>query len=741
MEKIREFDNSLFDENQNKNQCTQKLPLNDNDVLQASMVTEPRGQFTGSFRCNASKGHIVSRIHNGLSTYQELVENAVSLYGDRPCLGFRPFDYENKTSKREHVNISYKEMGSKRLALGSGILYLLAKNPFLKPELESHDKIRNHAKYYKSYSVRNCSEEKNVSFVLCINSPNRMEWILTDLACSAYSITNSALYDSLNERTGVFIVSLTKSPIIVCPLDKVPSVISLKRKYPERLESLISVVSMDNLGKDNPLVSEAEKLQIQLQDFPTVERIGREHRISPLPPNPDTLYTISFTSGSTGLPKGAMLTQRAIASGISFLMANTPQVKKGRAFVYLPLSHIFERQTSGFALTTGYYLAFPQLTVGIEPKLINVFENFIDDMRLFKPTYVSLVPRILNRVSVIAQEFIKKEDPSKRMSLLIERKLSKLTEFDGATGALPEYDSSSLLGVLKNLVGFDEIQWVQTASAPIAAEVVQYLKASFNIGVRQLYGLTETFGAFSTSSMYDAQGKNSGCPGITSELRIQEESDLGYTLKSQKGEICVRSPQVFVGYFGNREATEECLDPDLWFHTGDIGYVDEKGRLTVIDRLKNFFKMAQGEYISPEKVENIYLAENPEIAQVLVYGESLRRYLVGVVGLSYEESLNFLKEENLLGNVKSTPEVVLHIFNRLEVKERFLRKINIKARTKLSGLEILHNVKFYFQPMSVENGLLTPTLKTKRANAGKHFKTVFDALYDIEGSLLYKSNL
>ena len=740
MAKIDEFDNSLFEENQNKNQYTQKLPLNDNDVLQAKMVTESRGPFTGAYRCNASSEHIVSRAHKGLSTYQELVENAVSLFGERPCLSYRPFDYGSKTSKREYVSISYNEMGSRRLDLGSGILYLLSNNPFLRPECESHDKIKNHAKYYKSYSVRNCSEEKNISFVLCINSPNRMEWVLTDLACSSYSITNSALYDSLNEETGAFILSLTRSPIIVCPIDKVSSVIYLKKKYPERLKCFISVVSMDNLRKDDPLVAEAEKVQIQLQDFSTVEKIGRKHRTKPLPPNPDTLYTISFTSGSTGLPKGAMLSQRAIVSAITFLMTNTPQVKGGRAFVFLPLSHIFERQTSGFALATGYNLGFPQLTVGIEPKLIKAFENAVEDMRLFKPTYVSMVPRILNRLSVIAQEFIEKEDYSKKMNGLVEKKLSKLIQLDGATGALPEYDSSQFVRRLRDLVGFDELQWVQTASAPIAAEVVQYMKASFNIGVRQLYGLTETFGAFSASSIHDAEGKNSGCPGVTSELRIRAEPDLGYTLEAMKGEICVRSPQVFIGYFGNREATEECLDPNLWFNTGDIGFIDKKGRISVIDRLKNFFKMAQGEYISPEKVENIYLAENPEIAQVLVHGDSLRRYLVGIVGLNYEEGLKFLKEENIFSD-RARPDIILAIFNKLEVKERFLRKINLKARTKLSGLEMLHNVKFYFQPMSVENSLLTPTLKTKRANAGKHFRTVFDELYDIEGSLLYKSKL
>lgn len=143
---------------------------------------------------------------------------------------------------------------------------------------------------------------------------------MTDLACSAYSITNTALYDTLGPDVSQYILNATESPIVVCALDKVGPILELKRKYPEETKALISIVSMDPIRfLDAHSVKLADELKVEITDLLAIEFLGKADPIQELPPRPDTLFTISFTSGTTGSkPKGAMIPHRMAASYISF---------------------------------------------------------------------------------------------------------------------------------------------------------------------------------------------------------------------------------------------------------------------------------------------------------------------------------------------------------------------------------------------------------------------------------------
>lgn len=717
---------------------THHLPLH-NEVYDSVPVTAPENEndpnsCSATYRSRSLPARLISSVHPSLNTHYSVFRNSARLFGERPCLGFRPYNYTKKESASFFRSISYAEVDTRKRHLGSGLLSVLQKNQFRDDSLESHRKIAAHQNSYSRY------DHSDISFILSIFSANRMEWILTDLACSAYSITNTALYDTLGDSVTLHILHTTESPVIVCSKDKISAVLQLKKNAPKELQNLILVVSMDPLSKKDPLFQEARDLAIELWDLDEVESLGRQHLLPELPPNPDTLYTISFTSGTTGSnPKGVKLTHQNAVSCITFLATTTPQIKNGRAFIFLPLTHIYERGTSAFALCTGYYLGFPHLTVDNKPA--DAFSNLVEDLKLFKPHYFSIVPRILTKIeSVIKLEIQRIGDESVRnkVSGIIEQKLAAQAESDGSTGFHNTHDVYEPYKRLRAVVGFDDLIWTQTASAPVSPNTLKYLKASLNIGISQLYGLTETFGAMTRSHNYEASPGSCGSAGVAVELKVQSKPDVGYSARDLKGELLIRGPQVFKGYFKNDEETEKVLDMKTgWFKSGDVARFDrENGRLFIIDRVKNFFKLAQGEYILPEKIENIYLSRNPMIQQLYVHGDSVRHFLVGVVGVSYETGLQFLNEHCGYNKIEILEHELVLELNQVANKTVFISLINKNVRDQINGFERLHNVWIEINPLNVERNVVTPTLKIKRGVASKFFHKVFHRLYELERSLL-----
>ncbi|KAG7663115.1 FAA24, partial [[Candida] subhashii] len=156
--------------------------------------------------------------------------------------------------------------------------------------------------------------------------------------------------------------------------------------------------------------------------------------------------------------------------------------------------------------------------------------------------------------------------------------------------------------------------------------------------------------------------------------------------------------------------------------------------------VKNFFKLQQGEYISPEKIENRYLSSNPMISQLYVHGDSLKEYLVGIVGIEYEKGLKFL---NQLGynKIGMSSEEMLIEMNSVNVKSKFLDMINKNVNGKLHGFEILHNIHIEINPLTVERDVVTPTFKIKRPVASRFFGAIFHRLYEIEQSLVLAARL
>jgi len=183
---------------------------------------------------------------------------------------------------------------------------------------------------------------------------------------------------------------------------------------------------------------------------------------------------------------------------------------------------------------------------------------------------------------------------------------------------------------------------------------------------------------------------------------------------------------VFKGYYKDEEKTKEAFDDEGWFCTGDVCRVDEYGRLKIIDRVKNFFKLAQGEYVGPEKIENIYSA-SPLLAQIFVHGDGLQSYLVAIVGVNPQPFARFASQ--VLGTaVGEDPDSIAEAGRRLKVKKAFIAHLNKLVGNKLQGFEKIKNVYIALEPFTMDN-CLTPSMKIKRLEARKLFEAELAQLY------------
>eukprot|EP01025_Chloroclados_australasicus_P017059 TRINITY_DN1869_c0_g1_i8.p2 TRINITY_DN1869_c0_g1~~TRINITY_DN1869_c0_g1_i8.p2 ORF type:complete len:251 (-),score=38.11 TRINITY_DN1869_c0_g1_i8:433-1185(-) len=237
--------------------------------------------------------------------------------------------------------------------------------------------------------------------------------------------------------------------------------------------------------------------------------------------------------------------------------------------------------------------------------------------------------------------------------------------------------------------------------------------------------MTETSCAITISIPNDPVTGHVGVPLPCCEVKLEDIPEMGYTnedLPYARGEICVRGPIIFQGYYKDQEKTDEILDSDGWLHTGDVGAWLPGGRLKIVDRKKNLFKLAQGEYIAPEKIENIY-ARSQWVLQSFVHGDSLKMQLVGIVVPDPEALLPWAKSQGFpedMHKLCSRPEVVQLIFESM---------IQEGVKGGLKGFEQVAAIHLIPEPFTVENNLLTPTFKLKRPEAKEAFSSVIVQLY------------
>lgn len=670
--------------------------------------------FSAIYRNSISPEKLVSAIDSNLNTGYKLFSMAADIFADNDCLGERVYDKSTGKWSDHYVWESYKQVQKRSRDLGAGIISLV--------------------------NGRRNKPFDSTDFIVAIMSTNCKEWILTDLACQTFSLANTSLYTTLGEETSEYIMNLTESPVLVVQSSNLLKVLS----YVPQLKNLTTLISIDDLS-DSELRNINENFLdgVKLFTLKQVERIGSLLKLDPIPPTPDSLYTISFTSGTTGMPKGVELSHKHLSSAVAFGKSNfdLPSVeltktKQHYELCFLPLAHILQRELTAISLSSGFGCGFMHIP---DPSYLT------ECLRILKPTIMGVVPRILTKMESGIKNSLNSDEVSMITKNIAHNILdAKLSRFQSRGGPDDSLINSFvyhkiLIDKIRHQLGFDNLEIMIIGSAPVSNETLMFMRSCLDIGIKQGYGLTETFAGLCIAETYERDVGSCGAPGVCCEIRLKSVPAMGYDAEKElKGEILTRGPQSVIQYYKNPDATKAAIDKEGWFSTGDIGFIDKKGRVHIIDRVKNFFKLAQGEYIAPEKIENSYLSNCPEITQIFIHGNSLETFLVAIIGIEPASLLETLSSHYGVKMKGLFPEELVNRINSdraLKVKVLTLLNRNV---SKLQGFEKVHNIHVGIEPLKIEDDNITPSFKVKRNKCAKFFEDEIKRMYK-EGSLI-KSN-
>uniref|UniRef100_A0A667Z2Z5 Long-chain-fatty-acid--CoA ligase n=1 Tax=Myripristis murdjan TaxID=586833 RepID=A0A667Z2Z5_9TELE len=653
------------------------LPPPYNPYMQS--VEVQGGEFARRSPLQKGDSHM-TYFYDDAKTMYEFFLRGVRVSNNGPCLGSRK-------PKQPYEWMTYREVLDRAENLGSAFLH------------------RGHSKTADPH--------------IGIFAQNRPEWTICELACYTYSLVSVPLYDTLGTEAISYIVDKATISTILCDVaDKVSLVLGCVK---DKKHSLKTIVLMETPSSE--LVNQARQAGIEILTMQEME-----------PPQPEDMAIICFTSGTTGNPKGAMLSHRNIVCNCSAFISLT-QVRQDvmMSFLplahmfervvevhcpfsssdvhisYLPLAHMFERVVEGVMLVHGARIGFFQGDIRL----------LMDDLSTLKPTVFPVVPRLLNRM--FDKIFGQANTSLKRWVLEFAYRRKEAELKNGIVRRNSIWDRLIFRRVQASLGG--HVRLMLIGAAPISPTVLTFMRAALGCQFYEGYGQTECTAGCTMTMPGDWTAGHVGAPLPCNSIKLVDVAEMNYLAANGEGEVCVKGPNVFQGYLKDPERTKETIDADGWVHTGDIGKWLPNGTLKIVDRKKHIFKLAQGEYIAPEKIENIYVRSDA-VAQVFVHGDSLQACLVAVVVPDPDFLSGWAKKT--LGLEGS----YLELCGQPEVKAAILE--DLVRLGKEGGLKSFEQVKaicINTDLFSVQNGLLTPTLKAKRAELRQRFRSQLDDLY------------
>ncbi|KAK3847797.1 MAG: hypothetical protein J3R72DRAFT_430806 [Linnemannia gamsii] len=636
-----------------------------------------------------------------IKTIYDAFQHGLRVSPSGPALGRRVFDPVTKTYGG-YVWETYTEVGDRITRFGSGVVKI-------------HQDVFGLPQVAQKFSVG-------------IWAINRPEWTTASESCSAYNLVSVGLYDTLGPEAVSYGINHSECSIVICSVDHVATLLNESPNMP----GLKVIISMDTLDNDKPqpgsantgsiLRTYAQDKSVLLYDWAEVEALGIKYGRKHTPPTPDDIYTICYTSGTTGLPKGAILTHRNINAVLASADATTPMSADDVLISFLPLPHVFGRVMEIFAFSAGGRIGY---STGDPLRLL-------EDIGHLKPSIFPAVPRLLNRV--YAKVYAATIEAPGLTGILARRGLAtKLANLEAGKGFNHPLWDRILFSKIKQAIG-GNVRLMLTASAPISAEILSFIRVAFCCEVVEAYGQTEGAGAATNTNLGERVAGHVGPPNACNEIKLVDVPELNYFATDKphpRGEICVRGPGVIPGYLKDEAKTKETIDDEGWLHSGDIGIIGSNGSISIIDRKKNVFKLSQGEYIAAENIEGKILARLPFIQQIFIHGDSTESCLVAIIVPEPDTFVPFVNK--VLSGVNLALENVAdykRVCSDPKMRQSVLHELNKVAKDiGLRGFEVPKAILLEPEAFTVENDKMTPTFKIKRHPVVQEYRERLNALY------------
>jgi long-chain acyl-CoA synthetase len=555
-----------------------------------------------------------------------------------------------------------------------------------------------------SYGLKAIGLEPGDRCVILSNT--RFEWTLTDIAVLGAGGITVPIYASNTPDDCAYILNHSEAKVAVVEDAKQLEKLLLKRAELKHLQKIVVI---------EPSGLKAAQGREDVLGFLALKELGRREESR----NPtafektlrsaksDDLMTICYTSGTTGVPKGVMLTQDNVMSVLEDcerILNPYARPEAETTVTFLPYSHIIGKLESMAVFVFGWQSCFAE---NLDLLMTNIAEA--------KPTLMFAVPRIFEKARTRLEAMVEQSPPAKKALFKWAMEVGRRYQsalWEKRTPSLPDvvqYQVAKRLVFSKIAARFGgRLQFALCGGAPLPKEIGEYFGIC-NILILEGYGLTETSAPVALMTPDDVRFGWVGKPLAEVAIKIAED-----------GEVLVKSRKVFKGYYKNPEATAEVLK-DGWFHTGDVGEINADGFLRITDRKKDLIITSAGKNIAPQKIENLAKSQ-PFINQFVVHGDR-RNYLVALVTLDRDAVMQWAKDNQVL--FSKYEELV-----RSPKVQALVQKSIDQLNSGLASFETIKKFMILPQEFTVESGEMTPSLKVKRKLINQRYARELDGLYE-----------
>jgi long-chain acyl-CoA synthetase len=541
---------------------------------------------------------------------------------------------------------------------------------------------------------------------LALISENRVEWALADYAALGFGAIDVPIYPTLPAADVEYILQDSGSRgVIVSTAEQLQKVLEVRCRLPE----LRFIIAMESQGNPEAGVLPWQSvIHEQLQHTPNPEE---KFRALALQARPDDTATILYTSGTTGRPKGVVLTHANIASNVQACSPLFHFDPSDRIVSFLPLSHIFERMLEYFTFWSGASIAYAES-----------FEKLPQNILEVRPTVLAVVPRVLEKVHGKILEAVRQSPPARQklfhwaigIGWQYSRRRLENQSIPLALRLKHEVADHLVASKVRARLG-GKLRFMISGSAPLSRELAEFFYA-VGLPVYEGYGLTETSPVISVNYPGAVKLGTVGrvIPGV--EVKLGEEA-AGSEGASGR-EILVRGPNVSPGYYHPEENGEAFVDG--WFRTGDLGTLDSEGYLKITGRKKNLFKTSGGKYISPEKLEGLFQG-HPYVSQLMVLGDS-RRFVAALIVPNFDRLEAYAREQGICWATRQ--ELVTHP----EICTFMQRQVD-EACQGLAPFERIRQIALLPSEFTTDNGELSPSLKVRRFIVEERYRELIEEIY------------